>query len=138
MIASNPNKDYCGTGKGKGHPAWNIYIAPPTKDQNALADWTITICKVWFITAANGAGKSRRIFLCLVCHSIDHPRGMCKFLTQTDWIAPPPTIPPALEGILNPTPPNPTNQNATTRRNSNCTDACNRSNNTRGRATNRT
>ena len=35
-----------GTGKGKGHLAGNIYIAPPTEDQNTLADWTVTICNV--------------------------------------------------------------------------------------------
>ena len=25
-----------GTGEGKGHPAWNVYIAPPTTNQAAL------------------------------------------------------------------------------------------------------
>lgn len=90
-----------GTGEGRGHPAWNVYIALPSSNQNALTDWTATIRRVKFVTASYGAGESRKIFLCSICRLIDHPGGMCKFPSQADWITPLPTSSPALDSILN-------------------------------------
>ena len=90
-----------GTESGKGNPAWNVYMYPPTTNHNALRDWRSLISKIVFITNENGAGRSTKKFSCMVCRSIDHPGGMCPFPKQQGWNAPAPTNSPALDDLLN-------------------------------------
>lgn len=55
-----------GTGEGKGHPAWNLYIEPPTTSSEALQEWRKLIRRFDFVTMTNGAGLTYRNFRCTV------------------------------------------------------------------------
>jgi hypothetical protein len=96
-------KEDIGTGEGKSHPAWNVYIFPPTKDHAALADWRTIIRNTIFVTADNGAGRTYKLFKCLVCQSVDHPTGMCSYPSHPGWTPPMSTNSPALDDLLNST-----------------------------------
>ena len=96
-------RDDVNTGGGESHPAWNIYIFPPTTEQTALREWREIIRRTTFITDTNEAGHSARLFNCSVCRSEDHPTGMCPYPTQRGWTAPGPANSPALEAVLNST-----------------------------------
>ena len=93
-----------GTGKGEGHPAWNLYIHPPTRDHAAMRTWRQLIRRTAFVTDSNNAGRTHKIFMCTTCRSIDHPGGMCPFPEKNNWIAPAPTHSQTLEDLLGPTP----------------------------------
>ena len=82
-----------GTGGGKSHPAWNIYIHPPTKDALGLQRWRELIRSITFVTLSNGAGTSYRSFHCLTCRSLNHPTGMCPYPDQKGWVKPTPPPP---------------------------------------------
>ena len=83
-------KDDIDTGLGKPSPAWNIYFYPPTTNQTAIREWRDIIRRTKFVTDVNREGRTVKIFNCSVCHSEDHPAGMCPYPTQPDW-APPAT-----------------------------------------------
>lgn len=95
-------KEDIGTGE-EGHPAWNVFIAPATNDHTALKDWIAKVRLVTFATEANGAGTSKRIYTCSICHSEGHPGGMCEFTKAPGWINPAPANSPALESLINAT-----------------------------------
>jgi len=98
-------KDDIDTGLGKPSPVWNIYLFPPTTDQIAIREWRDIIRKTKFVTDVNNAGRTVKLFNCTVCHSEDHPAGMCPYPAQPGWTAPPPipnAIPPAVATTSNP------------------------------------
>ena len=80
------------TGLGKPTPAWNIYFYPPTTDQTAMRDWRDIIRRTRFVTDVNRAGYTCKPFNCTVCHSEDHPAGMCPCPSQQGWTVPTPTV----------------------------------------------
>ena len=95
-------KEDIGTGEGTAHPAWNIFIHPPTSNHLALIEWRQSIRTIVFFTDMNGAGRAARPFNCTVCRSIAHPSGMCPYPTQRGWIPPLSDPSPALDALLNP------------------------------------
>jgi hypothetical protein len=96
-------KEDIGTGKGAAHPAWNLYIHPPTTKQAELREWRNIIRRTIFVTGANKSGRTVKLFNCTICRSEDHPGGMCPYPSQRLWVTPtPPTASPALEAIINP------------------------------------
>ena len=92
------------TGLGKPTPVWNIYFYPPTTDQTAMRDWRDIIRRTRFVTDVNRAGYTCKPFNCTVCHSEDHPAGMCPYPSQQGWTVPTPPLPTQL---LHPPPPPP-------------------------------
>ena len=130
-------KEDIGTGEGKGDPAWNVYIAPPTSNFPILLEWIALIRATKFVTIKNNAGTARKPFTCTVCHSEDHPGGMCNFPAQPDWITPPPTDSPALSNLLSTTQPTAVTQNPPTRRGGNRGGPRSRGTTTRGRGSTR-
>ena len=108
-------KEDIGTGEGRSHPAWNVYIFPPTVDQVALSEWRAIIRKVVFVTTDNGAGRTYKLFKCMVCQSIDHPTGMCPYPSQPDWSPPASTSSPVLNDLLNTTQPRGNGRSASNR-----------------------
>ena len=84
-------KEDIGTGGGKAHSAWNIYISPPTRNHQGLREWRSLIRKVSFVTPSNSAGRTYKIFRCSTCRSESHPGGMCRLPDQPGWKKPPPT-----------------------------------------------
>ena len=93
-----------GTGEGGDHPAWNVYICPPTKNHEALRTWRKLIRNTIFATDDYNAGRTYKIFMCTTCRSTDHPGGMCPFPKLNNWTAPTPTHSQTLEDLLNPNP----------------------------------
>jgi len=91
-------KEDIGMGEGQSHPAWNVYIYPPSKNNAALREWRTTIQNTTFATDSNKAGKTFKLFRCAICRSIDHPGGMCPYPSQQGWIPPTPTV---IDEILN-------------------------------------
>ena len=78
-----------GTGGGKGHPAWNVYIHPPTADPDRLHEWKKLIRSTDFVTLDKGTGTTHKIFHCTVCRSENHPGGMCRLPNRLGWVKPP-------------------------------------------------
>lgn len=101
-------KEDIGTGEGSSHPAWNLYIFPPTTNNITLREWRTLIQRTTFVTNTNRAGKTLRLFKCSICRSIDHPGGTCPYPTQRGWTPPTPTTSPTLVDLLNP--PQPSNE----------------------------
>jgi len=97
------SRDFVGTGEGKTHPAWNIYIQPPTLLSEGMREWRSLIRSMKFVTLANGSGATGRLFRCTICQSENHPAGMCRLPDQVGWIKPAPQTSEALSSILNPT-----------------------------------
>lgn len=108
-------KEDIGTGNGKPSPAWNVYMLPPTDDHDALFLWRDFIRKLKFVTDANKAGYTYKIFRCKVCRSEDHPSGMCPFPSQPEWVERPSGTSPALASILNVPQPHPEHTPRTSR-----------------------
>jgi hypothetical protein len=106
-------KEDIGTGAGQSHPAWNIYIHPPTKTVPILREWRAVIRDTVFTTDSNDAGKTHKIFNCSTCRSIDHPGGMCPYPTLNGWVPPVSANSPALDNLIN------ANQNRQDNRNGN-------------------
>ena len=125
-------KEDIGIGESRGHPAWNVYIAPPTKDHETFRKWVDHIRQVRFITKGNGPGQTRKIFSCNICRSEDHPGGMCPFPTATGWHAPPPPRVSPVDDIINLPTARPSSRNEVIRRASNRS-ISGRSPNVRGR-----
>ena len=96
-------KEDIGTSEGKAQPVWNVYIFPPSKDEQAMREWRAYLRRTVFVTDSNGAGRTTKIFSCATCRSEDHPSGMCPYPTQQDWKPPTPTTSTAVEAILGPT-----------------------------------
>lgn len=94
-------RELIGTGDGETHPAWNIYIAPPTTNQSILKLWRDIIRKTTFVTNDDGAGRTYKIFRCSTCLSCDHPGGLCIYPSLPEWHAPAATTSPALDDLLN-------------------------------------
>ena len=90
-----------GTGEGKGHLAWNLYIEPPTTSSEGLREWRKLIRRIVFVTTTNGAGSTYRTFRCTVCRSENHPGGMCALPEQPGWVKPMALQSAALAEILN-------------------------------------
>ena len=109
-------KEDIGTGEGKGDPVWNVYIAPPTANHSVLLEWITMIRETKFVTTRHKAGEARKPFTCSVCHSEDHPGGMCRYPREPDWITPQPSTSPALSSLLNATQPKSTNPNPPSKR----------------------
>jgi len=105
------------TGLGKPSPAWNIYFFPPTTNQMAIREWRDIIRRTKFVTDVNREGRTVKIFNCSVCHSEDHPAGMCPYPTQPEW-SPPTTTTTTTPAVATATTPVQTNNDArtTTRR----------------------
>ena len=89
-----------GTGEGKTQPVWNIYMFPPSRNEEIMREWRSTIRRVVFVTDSNGAGRTMKTFSCTICRSEDHPGGMCPYPDQQGWKTPTPTTSPALDAIL--------------------------------------
>ena len=83
-------KELIGTGEGKAHPAWNLYMHPPTRKVEGLYKWRDLVSDISFVTLSNRSGSTQRTFLCIVCRSENHPTGMCRFPDQPGWVTPPP------------------------------------------------
>jgi hypothetical protein len=96
-------KEDIGTGVGQSHPAWNVYIYPPTRNAPTLREWRAVIQETTFVTEDNDAGKTYKIFNCTICRSINHPSGMCPYPTQDGWIPLPADNSPTLNNLLNTT-----------------------------------
>ena len=84
-------KEDIGTGEVLSHPAWNLYISPPSTNNAALREWRLLIQRTVFVTDTYGAGKTYRLFKCSICRSIDHPGGMCPYPAQQGWTPATPT-----------------------------------------------
>ena len=95
-------KEDIGSGQGKTHHAWNVYIHPPTRNCEGLREWRRLIRSLSFVTLSNGAGVATRTFHCAICRSENHPTGMCQFPSQEGWIKTTLQLSPALNSILNP------------------------------------
>lgn len=91
-----------GMGGGESHPAWNVYISPLSMDNGVLRDWRNYIRSVTFVTDANMASKTFKIFKCTICHAKDHPGGMCPYPSVKNWFAPMPQTSPILKSSTNP------------------------------------
>lgn len=126
-------KEDIGFDEAKGHPAWNVYIAPPTKDHEAFKKWVDLIRSARLITKGNGAGLTKKIFTCSICRSKDHPGGMCPFPSTEGWSTPTPPRPPPIDDIIIPIS-RPTSRNEVVRRSS-ARAIASRPNNARGRST---
>ena len=81
-------KEDIGTGGGKSHPAWNVYVHPPTLNRAGLQEWRRLIRSISFVTLSNCAGATYKIFHCAVCQSENHPAGMCRLPEQKGWTKP--------------------------------------------------
>ena len=127
-------KEDIGFDEAKGHPAWNVYIAPPTKDHNAFRKWVDLIRSVRFITKGNSAGTTKKIFTCSICRSKDHPGGMCPFPSTQGWSTPSPPCPSPIEDIIPVPTSHPTSRNEVVRRSS-ARATASRPNSARGRST---
>ena len=96
-------KEDIGTGEGRAQPVWNVYIFPPSKDEEAMREWRAYLRRTVFVTDSNGAGRTTKTFSCTTCRSEDHPSGMCPYPDQQDWKTPTPTTSTVVEAILGPT-----------------------------------
>ena len=85
-------KELIGTGEGKAHPAWNLYIYPPTLKVEGLHKWRDLVSDISFVTLSNRSGTTQRTFQCIVRRLENHPTGMCRLPDQHGWVMlPPPT-----------------------------------------------
>ena len=83
-------KELIGTSEGKVHPAWNLYMYPPTLKAEGLHKWRDLVSDMSFVTLSNRSGTTQRTFQCMVCRSENHPTGMCRLPDQPGWVTPPP------------------------------------------------
>ena len=93
-------KEDIGTGEGKTQPVWNIYMFPPSRNEEIMREWRHTIRRVVFMTDSNGVGRTMKTFSCTICQSEDHPGRMCPYPDQQGWKTPAPTTSPVLDAIL--------------------------------------
>ncbi|KIM74508.1 hypothetical protein PILCRDRAFT_14400 [Piloderma croceum F 1598] len=71
---------------GTTHTCINIYIRSPTDDND---DWVClleTVNKTIYPDPFLGRGYHTNSQMCNVCHSIDHPAGLCPFPNLPGWV----------------------------------------------------
>lgn len=90
-----------GAGGVRDHPAWNLYIEPPTTSPEGLYEWRRPIRRIDFVTTVNRAGSTHRIFYCMVCQSENHPSGVPALPGQPGWVKPTSQQSAALTELLN-------------------------------------
>lgn len=73
---------------GAPSPRWNIYVTPPTA---RIAAWTklkTYVDELIYPSTLSGTGTTRKLFVCTICHSRNHPRGLCPFPDTQGWNGP--------------------------------------------------
>lgn len=73
---------------GAPSPRWNIYATSPT---SRIAAWTKIkeyVDEMTYPSTLSGTGTTRKFFQCTLCHSYNHPRGLCPFPSIQGWNGP--------------------------------------------------
>lgn len=73
---------------GAPSPRWNIYVTPPT---SRIAAWTKIkeyVDELIYPSTLSGTGIVCKLFYCTICHSHNHPRGLCPFPDIQGWNGP--------------------------------------------------
>ena len=73
---------------GTSSPRWNIYVTSPTSKIIAWSKLQKYVCTLTYPSALNGTGVCRNLFTCEICHSHNHPRGLCPFPNIQGWNGP--------------------------------------------------
>ena len=67
---------------------WNVYITSPTSCIGAWAKIKEYVDKLSYPSTLSGTGSTCKFFLCMLCHSYSHPRGLCPFPSVQGWLGP--------------------------------------------------
>lgn len=70
-------------------PRFNIYADSPTISPDAWTALREFLTSLGYPTSLYGTGTATPLFLCTLCHSISHPRGLCDFPSVPHWNGPP-------------------------------------------------
>lgn len=69
-------------------PRFNVFAHSPTKDMLAFANIRLLLFSSVYISLLCGVGRSVKLFSCQICHSFNHPRGLCLFPHLQGWNGP--------------------------------------------------
>lgn len=73
---------------GAPSPRWNVYVTSPTSRIGAWAKIKEYVDELLYPSTLSGTGSTRKFFLCTLCHSCNHPRGLCPFPSVQGWHGP--------------------------------------------------
>ena len=73
---------------GRPSPRWNIYVTPPTTHILVWSKIQAHAFQMSYPCILNGTGTTCRLFSCSICHSFDHPCGLCPFPNTPGWNGP--------------------------------------------------
>jgi hypothetical protein len=81
---------------GSPRPIVNLYIDPPSDKDDNWSRLLQIVSTTTYKDAFMGSGTYHAGWSCGICHSVDHPSGLCKFPSLPHWINASP-IPPLLQ-----------------------------------------
>lgn len=73
---------------GAPSPRWNIYVTSPTSRIGAWTKIKEYVDELIYPSTLSGTGTIRKLFHCTICHSRNHPRGLCPFPDIQGWNGP--------------------------------------------------
>lgn len=73
---------------GAPSPRWNIYVTSPTTRIAAWPKLQEYMYELTYPSILSGTGIPRSLFVCTLCHSSNHPRGLCPFPDIQGWNGP--------------------------------------------------
>ena len=73
---------------GAPSPRWNVHVTSPTSRIGAWAKIKEYVDELLYPSTLCGTGSTRKFFLCTLCHSCNHPRGLCPFPSIQGWHGP--------------------------------------------------
>jgi len=73
---------------GNPSPRWNIYVTSPTSHIFAWSKIQAHVFKMTYPSILSGTATTRQLFSCAICHSFNHPQGLCPFPDIPGWNGP--------------------------------------------------
>ena len=69
-------------------PRWNIYVTSPTSHIFTWSKIQLLVYQMTYPSILSGTGSTHKLFSCTICHSFNHPRGLCSFPGIQGWNGP--------------------------------------------------
>lgn len=69
-------------------PRFNVFAHSPTKDLLAFTNIRLLLFSFVYVSLLCGVGRPVKLLSCQICHSFNHPRGLCLFPHLQGWNGP--------------------------------------------------
>ena len=69
-------------------PRFNVFARSPTSDMLAFTNIRILLYSLSYVSLLCGVGRPVKLLSCQICHSFNHPRGLCLFPHIQGWNGP--------------------------------------------------